>query len=200
MTDTYDWNPMPHKVDVRCPSCESHAEFEFAEVREISLKKDIGFFKDSDLFDYQLFQDHGGRRWHGAVFYAGLHGGNIAAIRDLPEGYSPEDWAHLRYLHRRSSGLDLGSIQCTKCHGRKKHTLAWPADAYFTIEYRGKNLWAFNRETLIELRDYIVGNERKSAESKWSNFLLHIPSEFKQKKAREQVVRQLDKLLYEAAF
>lgn len=24
MTGTYDWNPMPHKVDIKCPACSGH--------------------------------------------------------------------------------------------------------------------------------------------------------------------------------
>jgi Fe-S-cluster-containing dehydrogenase component len=30
VTGTYDWNPMPGRLDVRCPSCGGHATFEFA--------------------------------------------------------------------------------------------------------------------------------------------------------------------------
>lgn len=199
MTGSYHWNPMRHKLDVRCPSCGSRADFEFAEVSEISLKKDIPFFENSDLFEYRLFQGSGGSRWHGAIFYAGLHGGNIAAIRDLPDGYSAEDWSHPGYLHRRRGEFDPGSVNCATCHFRNKHVLAWPDDAYFSIEYRGQRLWAFNRETLVELRHYIAGNERDADGAKWRSFLLHIPSAFKRKKARDQVVKQLDQLLHEAA-
>lgn len=47
MTGTYDWNPMPHKVDIKCPSCGSRALFEFAEIVKISLKKDVPFFENS---------------------------------------------------------------------------------------------------------------------------------------------------------
>lgn len=41
MAGTYDWNPMPHKVDINCPSCGERAVFEFAEVVRIKLKKDV---------------------------------------------------------------------------------------------------------------------------------------------------------------
>ncbi len=41
MAGTYDWNPMPHKVDINCPSCGELAVFEFAEVVRIKLKKDV---------------------------------------------------------------------------------------------------------------------------------------------------------------
>lgn len=35
MTGPYDWNPMPHTVDTRCPTCGEAAVFEFAEVVRI---------------------------------------------------------------------------------------------------------------------------------------------------------------------
>lgn len=99
MTEAYEWNPMPNEVDTRCPSCGSCAEFEFAEVVRIKLRKDINFFKESPFFDYGFFQNWEGQRWHGAIFYAGLHGGSVSVIRDLPDGYSPEDWKHSKYLY-----------------------------------------------------------------------------------------------------
>ena len=196
MTGTYEWNPMPHKVDIRCPSCGHHAEFEFAEVVRIELKKDIGFFDESDLFDYKVFKDSSGHRWHGALYYAGLHGGTVAAIRDLPDCYKPEDWCHSQYLYR-SHGLDIGSVICRKCHLMRKHQLSWPAEAYFSIDYRGKQLWAFDRESAIELKQFIASNDRNVDAYRWRNFLLHVPSEFKQKKAREHVVKQLGRMLEE---
>ena len=51
MTGNYVWNPMPHIVDVRCPECGGYAEFEFAEMVRIKLKKDVEFFKKSKLFE-----------------------------------------------------------------------------------------------------------------------------------------------------
>ena len=205
MTGVYDLNPMPHKLHVRCPSCDSCAEFEFAEVVKITLKKDIEFFQGNDLFDYRIFPNWEGRRWHGAIYYAGLHGGGVNAIRDLPDGYRPEDWSHSKHylgtgdlLH--SYGLDLGSTYCLKCHTSGKHELSWPKEAYFSIEYRGKVLWAFHRESTVELRDYIASSQRRISDFAWESFLLHIPSEFKHKSARDQVVKKLNKLLRETAL
>ena len=80
MTECYDWNPMPHTVDVRCPSCFALAVFEFAEVVRTPLKSDVSYFQKNENFDYQLFQDWGGNRWHGAIFYQGLHG-QLESIR-----------------------------------------------------------------------------------------------------------------------
>ncbi|MDJ0828607.1 MAG: hypothetical protein QNI92_02080 [Desulfobacterales bacterium] len=194
MTETYDWNPMPHTVAVKCPSCGYCALFEFAEVVKIKLKKDIPHFQESDLFDYQIFNDSYGHKWHGAAFYAGLHGGDVSAIRDLPDGYTSEDWAHSKYLYR-DHGWEMGSIRCSKCFLLRKHKLSWPREAFFSLHYKQQQLWAFDRESGVALRDYIASSSRDVKDFKWRNFLLHVPSDFKPKKAREYVVKQLDRLL-----
>ncbi|QLE85486.1 hypothetical protein FLM48_10600 [Shewanella sp. Scap07] len=194
MTGTYDWNPMPHKVDIKCPSCGEHALFEFAEVVKISLKKDVPFFEQSDLFEYYKFKDSCGHLWHGAVYYANLHGGSTLAIRDLPEGYKPEDWNHSKYL-MRNHGTDLGAVSCSHCQMRKPYVLQWPNDAYFNISIKGQELWAFNRESAVELRDYIASSERKTDQYKWSKFLLHIPTTFKKQNVRDSVVKKINKAI-----
>ena len=194
MTGTYDWNPMPHKLDVRCPSCSDIALFEFAEVVRIKLKKDVEYFNISKQFEYEMFTDSCGHKWHGAIFYAGLHGGSVNAINQLPRGYESEDWAHSKYLYR-GHGLDIGSINCAGCNFRGKHQLSWPSDAYYLVEYKGNQLWGFNRESAMDLRDYIHSKDREIKGYKWSGFLLHIPTIFKKQGAREHVVKQLNKLL-----
>ena len=194
MTGTYDWNPMPHKVDIKCPSCGEHGFFEFAEVVKISLKKDVPFFEESDLFDYSPFKDSCGHKWHGAIYYASLHGGSTEAIRDLPEGYKPEDWNHSKYL-TRNHGLDLGAFSCGSCQARKSYILQWPNDAYYSISFKGELLWAFNRESAVDLRDYIASSERKAEKYKWASFLLHIPTSFKKQNARDSVVKQINRVL-----
>lgn len=194
MTGTYDWNPMPHKVDICCPSCQKLAHFEFCEVVKVCLKKDIGFFQNSNLFEYQLFQNSCGNRWHGAIYCMGLHGNSVAAIGNLPEGYSPEDWNHSKYLYR-SHCQDIGTIQCAGCGLIKKHKLDWENEAYFSITYKGKHLWAFNRESAQELKQYINSKDRNLDKYNWSNFLLHIPSVFKKQSARDSIVKSLSKLL-----
>lgn len=194
MTGTYDWNPMPHQVDIKCPSCGEHALFEFAEVVKISLKKDVPFFEESDLFEYYQFKDSCGHKWHGAAYYANLHGGCTQAIRELPEGYKPEDWNHSKYL-TRSHSIDLGAISCSHCQTRQPYILQWPDDAFYSISIKGKSLWAFNRESAVELRDYIASSERKTNNYRWASFLLHIPTTFKKQNVRDNVVKKINKVL-----
>jgi sarcosine oxidase delta subunit len=194
MTGTYEWNPMPYQLDVVCPVCLHRAEFEFAEVVRIKLKSDVEFFQKSSMFEYQEFQDSCGHAWHGALYFQGLHGSPCKAIHELPVGYSAEAWEHSRYL-RSHSDWRVGSMRCAYCGARGKHTLNWPEDAYFSIALRGHVLWAFHRESTIELVQYVLSTERDISRYRWPSFLLHVPSVFKVRKAREAVVKQLSKLL-----
>ncbi len=79
-------------ITIRSPSCKELAVFEFCEVVKICLKKDVDFFINNKLFEYDIFQDSCGHKWHGAIYYAGLHGGSVSAISNLPEGYDATDW------------------------------------------------------------------------------------------------------------
>jgi hypothetical protein len=194
MTGTYDWNPMPHKVEIKCPACSGYCVFEFAEVVKIELKKDVPFFEKSDIFEYSMFTDSCGHKWHGAIYFANLHGGSINSITSLPEGYSPENWSHSKYL-TRNHGLDLGAFSCSHCQTRKPYILQWPIDAYYSFSYKGEVLWAFNRESAVDLRDYIGSKERITEKFKWASFLLHVPTVFKKQNARDNIVKQINKVL-----
>ncbi|NVD96968.1 hypothetical protein HUX62_02970 [Massilia sp. BJB1822] len=194
MTGLYEWTPMPHCVDVVCPACRHRAEFEFAEVVRINLKSDVEFFQQSSVFEYQQFQDSCGHFWHAAIYFQGLHGDPRQAIHKLPDSYSAENWDHSRYLRNRV-GWPVGSIRCGSCHTRRRHVLNWPADAYYSIAHRSHVLWAFHRESAVELLQYLQSTERETSRYQWAFFLRHVPSVFKVSKAREAVVRQLNKLL-----
>ena len=198
MTKIYDWNPMPDTVNVRCSSCSALAIFEFATVVRIAVKTDVSYFQKSDDFEYQLFQDSAGHRWHGAIFYHGLNG-RLESIRDLPADYLPENWAHSKYL-TRSHNLDIGTQICSSCNQRTKHRLKWPGDAYFSIQYREHQSWAFNRESATELKSFIQSSERKESQYKWQLLLRRIPSVFKSRQARAPVVKQLNRLLGDVAL
>jgi sarcosine oxidase delta subunit len=198
MTGTYDWNPMPHVVSVRCPRCSARAAFEFAEHVRIARKAEVPFFQKSKLFDYVFVKGRWhGQDWHAAVFHAGLHGG-IGAIKALPKGYAPEDWAHSKYFVR-SQQTDRGTVVCAACGLRRKHRLAWPSDAWFQVEHRGKVLWAFDRSSANALRELIAatGARKKTRRDRWSSFLLHVPKEFLAASARDSLGKKLDRLLGE---
>lgn len=194
MTGPYEWSPMPHVLEVRCPSCAGPAVFEFAEVARIARKTDIPFFRSSPHFEYRRFPAQGWRQaWHGAIYFPGLTSRSPAAAR-LPEGYSPEDWAHPKYFSSRD--LDLGTLTCQRrCARPRKHRLVWPGDAFFSIEYRRALLWAFDRGSATELRDFIASPDREASRYRWRGFLMKVPGRFLQASARAELVRRLDRLL-----
>ena len=194
MTGTYDWNPMPHVVEIRCPECGCGAVFEFAEVVRIALKKDIDFFKNNKLFEYRFLSDSCGGGWHAAFYFPRLHGSSTDVLRDLPAEYSPADWNHSQYLYR-SNGSDWGTVACHECGVRRKHVLTWPNDALYQVEFRRKILWAFDRESASDIRNFIASWDRNRASFKWQNLLLHIPKEFLAAKARDEIVKRLNRLL-----
>lgn len=185
---------MPHIVEVRCPSCSGNAAFEFAELVRIKKKEDVPFFQSAKQFEYQRLQDSCGHFWHAALYCAGLHGRPSRALHDLPAGYSATEWEHSKYL-LRSTQTDTGSVTCTHCGLRRMHRLQWPEEAYFAVTYRHELLWAFNRESALELLGYLSSGIRDISRYRWRNFLLHVPSLFKSRGARDAVSKQLQMLL-----
>ena len=91
--------------------------------------------------------------------------------------------------------LDVGSVDCTQCGLRQFHQLKWPQDAYYQIEYKGQLLWAFQRETANELKEYILSRDRDRTKFQWQFFLLHVPTIFLKQNARDEIVKKLEKLL-----
>jgi len=194
MTEIYDWNSIPDCVDIKCPECGKLTEFQHSAIVKIALKKDVLFFQESSLFDYELRTDSSGSRWHAAVYNPKLHGGTTNSIRSLPDGYYSEKWKN-KYSSSSYEGKRAGAYSCSYCNNSRKHNLDWPIDAFYSIEYKSQQLWAYNRESLVDLRDFIESDERTARNFKWRFFLMHIPTIFKKEKAREAVVKKLNKLL-----
>ncbi|MCZ7605761.1 MAG: hypothetical protein M5U25_06710 [Planctomycetota bacterium] len=193
MTYRYEWNPMPHKVAVRCPDCGREATFEAATCVRIALKKDVPFFKRHQLFDYK-FVIKPNERYHVAIYYPGLHGTGTAPIDELPEGYTAEDFGPPQYWHEYG-GHRLGTLICISCGLRRKHDLKWPGEAFYQVMVRGEVLWAYDREYAVVLRDFLASTDRNQDRFKKSLFLDVIPTHFLTAKVRDEAVAKLDKLL-----
>jgi hypothetical protein len=56
-------------------------------------------------------------------------------------------------------------------------------------------LWAFHRESAQELRKYLASEDRNRERYRWELFLRHIPATFMTAKARDAVVKRLDRIL-----
>ena len=194
MTRIYEFHRMPHRVDMTCPACRKRAEFEFAEVVSIKLKADRPYFEQNSLFETRKFEDLQGRPWYGACYFEGLHGDPRLAIHALPAGYAPGNWSHPSTPSRDHDSGDIGSVRCAHCGARGKHMLDWPADACYSIGYRGHALWAYNRDCAAALLAYLSSTDRKSYGG-WTVFLLHLPTVFKVRKARDTLARRWKKIL-----
>ena len=59
MTGPYEWNPMPHRLAVTCPSCQSQGEFEFCTTHQVA-KKHLGNFDCIKQFDLVKTRTHTG--------------------------------------------------------------------------------------------------------------------------------------------
>ncbi|MDO3666151.1 hypothetical protein [Acinetobacter higginsii] len=188
MTGIYEYWSLPSKLNIKCPACQAKADFEFARLAKIPLKKDVDYFQHHADFEYARFQDSCGGYWHAAFYYPNLSNG-IDQIQGLPEGYDSMAWS------TRYSVQSRGGVICESCGYRHKHELNWPNDAYYVVMYRQQALWAFHREAAIELYHYLTEALRDHKKYRYSFFLLHIPTIFKQKKARQHVTQQLQKLL-----
>ena len=148
MTAIYEYWSLPSKLSIKCPACQAKANFEFARLAKIHLKKDVGYFQSHPDFEYARFQDYCGSYWHAAFYYPNLSSG-IEQIQDLPEGYDSKAW------NTRYSIQSQGGVICESCSYRQKHELNWPNDAYYVVMYRQQALWAFHREAAIELYHYL---------------------------------------------
>jgi hypothetical protein len=78
---------------------------------------------------------------------------------------------------------------------RGKRRLNWPDDGFYSIAYRGQVLWAYHRESALELQHYLLSTNREVSRYRWASFLLHVPTLFKTRKARVAVAKQLQRLL-----
>lgn len=188
MTGLYEYWSLPHKLNIQCPSCQRKASFEFAQLAKIQLRKDIEYFQQHSDFEYQRFQDSCGGYWNAAFYYPNLSV-DLQQIRDLPEAYDVQKWS-VPY-----SSMNKGGVVCESCGCRQKHELNWPNDAYYVVMYRQQALWAFHLEAAIDLYDYLKEDLRDHKKYRHAFFLLHIPTIFKQKKARAHVTKQLQNLL-----
>lgn len=193
MTMPYQDNPMPYELAVTCTDCGHEALFVFMECAKIRLNKDIDYFECSPLFEHQKIM-YDGVGVNLACYYHKLHQNTLPDIDDLLDGYSVADWGQ-RYRYGFMYGLKTGSMVCQSCGLRRKHVLSWPQDAYFTIDYKGQTLWAYDRSHAVELLDYIRSKNRDRTKYKHRSFLLHLPSHFQAQKARDHITKRLSEKL-----
>lgn len=186
---------------VACEVCAQSASFEFANILKIRVKSDIPYFEKSKHFD--ILDRKGWGRYK--VYYHAIHYPGISPalenIEDLPENCQPEEWNQGSFYPNIIHNVHFGVLRCDHCKNVLKHKLDWPKDAYFQIEYKGESLWAYDRKFAIKLINYIKSKDRKKridAQSSYAvqdSFLRKIPEHFQTAKARDEIVKKLEKKL-----
>jgi hypothetical protein len=138
--------------------------------------------------------------WKYLAWYdPGLGKKHIDIIQDFPSEINADNFKPSRTYteHNRTRGV----IVCHCCSYRKLHKLSWPEDAYFKIDYKGNLLWAYNREMGNIILEYLSSNDRKKrvvgtvrylSQHYW---LRKIPTVFQTKKAKNEVITKLTKML-----
>ena len=188
-------------VTVRCPTCALIAEFEFANIIQITRKSNISYFENSKHFD--VIDREGWSKYK--LYYHAVHYPSISPrlenIKDLPENCGTDNWqkraSYPNIIHHKH----YGTIQCNTCKSASKHQLEWPEEAFFQIGYKGKTLWAYDRETAIKLLGYIQSKDRRKRIELSPDyvvqdaFLRKIPEHFQTAKARDIIVKKLKKVL-----
>jgi hypothetical protein len=106
-------------------------------------------------------------------------------------------WSEIQ--RARKKGETWGICRCPSCGLRARHRLDWPADAYFTASIRGRTLWAWNREYIVALRDFVASDTRRIAGLRYNvaRYVKRVPAMFLFAKHRAEVVKKLDRLLAE---
>lgn len=188
-------------LDIQCPRCQSHAVFQYVQTCRIAKKVDLPFFESSTSFRIE-WRQNGGNRYRVAAHYRGLDNA-IENAGELPEGYTTGMWSRVSIPY--ASDALSGVAFCANCQRHSRHTLEWPTDAWFQLDYRGQTLWAYDRASALKLLRYIESDSRTKGLDYTcgghavfrtvDRFLYRVPTHFQTAKARPYVLRALKRKL-----
>lgn len=160
---------IPNHIDVHCRECGGRA-----------VMKDP-FFVERGKAASDILADPNAR---------GLRVGGAVVVERFPDALR---WSEARAKRFSFADGALGVVSCAKCVSRYAHTLSWSADAFYRVEYRGESLWAWNREYLVIVRDFIASPARDT----YASYYLRrkIPKFFLLAKHRAGIVAEIDAVL-----
>lgn len=69
-------------------------------------------------------------------------------------------WSPQKAVNDTKQRKKHGVIKCSNCSNIREGYLAWPEDAYYKWDIRGKLLWANNRRHAVALMQHIESNHR----------------------------------------
>jgi hypothetical protein len=168
---TINW-PDSGEVDVSCRACGRDARF-------------------TSPYDY--LHDEAAERARRDSRLRGVNWSNGFVVERFPDTFPWLD-PNNPYTHMRSPQI-WGVVSCGHCGCRKKHLLAWPADAYYRIDTPAGELWAYTLAHLVEIRKCIAGDRARRAAYDHGHPVHKLPKEFLLKRHRERVLRAVDELL-----
>lgn len=193
MTSVYHWHHFPDTLALKCPNCESAADFDFAHFIALKQKPKNPVFRKHWAFKHRSTKLPWGGKYDGAIYYHPHRG--YGGIKKIPEERLPASKESAGFFGHGS--FPFGTLSCAFCKTRRKHRLKWPDDAFFQIDYRGRALWAFDRESFNALRAFIASFDRnKFGHRGFASFLFHIPGHFLTKKARAEISRKLNRFAH----
>lgn len=73
--------------------------------------------------------------------------------------------------------------------------LDWPSHAFFQIAFKGRVLWAFDREFAVALLGFVEASDRDFGKHKFRSSLMKVPKVFLEKGARVEVAKRLRRIL-----
>ncbi len=186
-------------ISVKCSQCGNEAKFYFA-IGVAIHKKDIPYFQKYKNFVCEKLSSVqlGGGNGYYAYFFPHLLESKVSSIKKLPAGYDPTQWEvspqnfNFYFLSDIGKHKRLGTLVCSHCHYRAKHTLVWPQNAFFQWKIKkGNVLWAMDRKDAIALRNFIA--EKNRLPNPKFDFLL--PKAFKKKSVRDDIIKKIDRTL-----
>jgi hypothetical protein len=163
---------MPSAIAVACPRCGAESRFvppfEFVAPETTAPK--------------------GLRRWNNALVkerYA-----KVFPWTDRDNPFHSMFWGTPK---RRSKDYPIfGVLKCPECALLRKHRLKWPADAFYRVAIDRETLWAWDRASLVTIRDHIAATHRPR---RLLPILKYLPSHFLAAKRRDMVVEAINVLL-----
>lgn len=190
MTAPHEVSYLPCKIDVICPDSPARATYHRRQSAHLVHRASHDWFEKQPGFSVERYFLHGWK--HAAIHWPGLTDRPFEDIEGMPEGITPADFEAVTpggYLP-----TEPGTVICPSCRLRRRHSLAWPIDAWFQITYRSQTLWAYNDESFQALKGFIAAEHRHVSDWRPWPFLMRIPSVFLTAKARPEVLKRLNAL------
>lgn len=127
---------------------------------------------------------------------------------DILEQMGKTGGYRVRESAKRITGPIAGRLTCTGCGLSKNGSITWPDAAYYQFRIGAGTVWAWNRDYILLLRDWMAA-ERRDENLLWStkrfpdarvrfpyvHFLANLPKFMLLKRNRAVIVKKINDLL-----